>query len=151
MTGLGFYADGGLFAVDVDKVERIVRNMEITPVPSAPDAVLGIANLKGRVVTIFSLNELLESGGKDKRNTEPVRAVIFKAFTSGEDQIGICMDKSGELVEIDDETIVAPSPDDGFCISGIADTHDKLCRIIDIDAIINKYKDIGGNENAEMG
>jgi purine-binding chemotaxis protein CheW len=150
MTGLSFIADGGLYCVEVDKVERIVRNMEITPVPTAPDAIMGIGNLKGRVVTIFNLCELLENTSTALHSTESIRAIIIKAFTDGEDQIGLCIDKSGELIEIDDEAIVEPSHTDGFCISGITDIDDELYRIIDVDSIINKYKDIGGSKNVEM-
>jgi purine-binding chemotaxis protein CheW len=120
--------------------------MTVTHVPCAPDAVIGITNLKGRVITIFNLSELLGRNGKCSEGTVTgtVNAVIFKYFSGGEDQIGLSMDKSGEIIELDDDIVCQPSLTTGaqesFCISGIAELDDKLYRIINIDSIINKFK-----------
>ncbi|MCL2809798.1 MAG: chemotaxis protein CheW [Treponema sp.] len=142
MKGLSFFVNNELFAVDVNRVEKISRKMTVTKVPSAPDAVIGITNLKGSVVTIFSLYILL--GCKDNKTSDLVNAVIFKSFSGNDNQMGLAIDKPGELVEIDDNIINPPSlatgMQDSFCISGIAEFEDRLYRIIDIDSIINRYK-----------
>jgi len=146
MRGLSFLSDGEYFTVDVTLVEKVVRRMSITPVPSAPEAVAGIANLKGRVVTVISLSELL--GNKKKRdrkkNTDTdVNAVIFKTFLDHEDQIGLIIDKPGNLIDLSDDAIRSPplttGTDESFCISGIAEADDKFYRIINIDSIKQKY------------
>jgi len=112
--------------------------MLITPVPTAQNAIVGITNLKGKVVTVFNLNELL--GREKNSNSETTNAIIFKS-SDGEDQMGLLIDKTGALVDIDDKNIrtLATGTEESFCISGIAESWDKLYRIIDIDSIINKY------------
>jgi len=145
MRGLSFLADGEFFAVDVTLVEKVVRKMSITPVPSAPDAVAGIANMKGRVVTVMSLSELL--GTKKKRNRKntatDVNAVVFKTFLDHEDQLGLIIDKPGNLIDLSDDAIRTPplaaGPDESFCISGITEEDDKFYRIINLDSIRQKY------------
>jgi len=146
MRCLSFVADNEFFAVDVTLVQKVARKMTVTPVPTAPDAVIGIANLKGRVVTLLSLSHML---GRSRKHTEEpvvdtVDAVIFKSLSGGENQTGLVMDKPGNLIDIDDETISLPSlttgAEESFCISAIAEVSDKLYRIISIDSIIESFK-----------
>jgi purine-binding chemotaxis protein CheW len=155
MKALSFLVSGELFAVDVKCVQKVVRKMMVTRVPAAPVAVIGIANLNGKVITIFSLDVLLgckeECGGEPVTNT--VSAVIFKSFSGGEDQMGLSIDKPGTLINIDDDTVCPPSlaigAEDSHCISGVGEVGNKLYRIISIDSIVNKYRGDGGIGNAE--
>ena len=54
------------FALGAAAVERVVRAVEIEPLPAAPRGVRGIINLHGRIVPVFDLRVLLG---------EPARAV----------------------------------------------------------------------------
>ena len=150
MRCLSFFTGNEFYAVDVTLVQKVTRKMTVTPIPTAPDAIVGIANIKGRVVTLLSLCELL--GRKRKRDDEPgsyaVDAVIFKPFHGGGDQIGLVIEKRGNLIDIDDNAVCLPSLTTGateerFCISGIAEADNKLYRIISPDSIIEKYKHTG--------
>jgi purine-binding chemotaxis protein CheW len=146
MRALSFLVGGELFAVDINGVQKVTRKMKLTYVPTAPDEVIGIMNLKGKVITVFSLTRLL--GRKEERDGEhtddAINAVVFKSFSDSEDQMGLNIDKPGDLIEIDDDIICPPSLTTGalesFCISGIAEMGQKLYRIIDIDSVISKYK-----------
>jgi purine-binding chemotaxis protein CheW len=154
MRGLSFIEGGELFAVDVDLVQKVVRKMILTHVPAAPDEVIGIMNLKGKVITVFSLTRLLGRKGKcaGAYADNTINAVVFKSFSDSEDQMGLSIDKPGDLIDIDDNIICPPSlasgANESFCISGIAEMGERLYRIIDIDSIINKYKN-NGEKTAE--
>jgi len=165
MRCLSFFTDNEYFAVDVTLVQKVARRMTVTPVPTAPDTVVGIANLKGRVVTLLSLSGLLgrrkKSAGGSAANT--VDAVVFKSFSGGSNQLGLVIDKPGNLIDIEDETISMPSltagAEESFCISGIAEVDNMFYRIISIDSIMEKYRyagdkaantmSIGGEDNDE--
>ena len=145
---MSFIADGEFFTVDVTLVQKVARNMRVTPVPTAPDSVAGIANMKGRVVTVLSLTALLgrerekREGG---RQIQTVHAVVFKSFTDGNDRMGLLIEKPGDLIDISDDKIMPLSvktgkeTDENFCISGMAETDGELYRIINIDSIINRF------------
>lgn len=157
MRVFSFFVDGELFAVDVDRVQKIARKIEVTFVPCAPDAITGIINLKGRVITVFSLYNLLERGEKNSPQREVcendlVNIIIFKSLTGDEDQMGLVMDRPGVLVDIEDEMIRVPSlatgAQESYCISGIAEINNTLYRIINIDSIIERYKN-NGEKTAE--
>jgi chemotaxis signal transduction protein len=136
-------SDGDLYIVDVTLVQKVVRNIEYTPIPASPHAVAGIANLKGGIITVLSLAELL---GR-KRGEQAVNAVVFKSSEISGDQMGLLVDKPGELVDISDDGILPPplaeKEEEKFCISGIAEAEGVLYRIIDIDEIANRFRGSG--------
>lgn len=47
------------FAVRLDAVERFVRAVEVTPLPGAPEIVIGVINLAGRIIPILNLRRRL--------------------------------------------------------------------------------------------
>ena len=54
-----FQLNGGRYALPLIAVERIVRAVEITPLPGAPHVVLGVLNVEGSVLPVFSLRRRL--------------------------------------------------------------------------------------------
>jgi purine-binding chemotaxis protein CheW len=146
MRGLSFLVDGELFAVDATLVMKVISNVKVTSIPAAPDAVVGLLNLKGMVVTILNLAALLGRRW-DRGDADSVKAVIFKPLESGGDQMGLCIDVPGDLIEIDKSKML-PLPLESRkhqerTISGLAETEGKLYRIIDVASIINCFADIG--------
>ena len=150
MKGLSFHADGELYVVDASRV-REVALMTVTPVPTAPEAVVGIANMKGRVVTILSLAAFLERDREKNKGALTARTLVFKYITDSCDQMALLLDKPGDLVAISDDKILPPPADSAFFISGIAETEDALYRIIDIEAIIKRYKTDSKNPGEMQG
>jgi len=47
--------DGPGYALPLAAVERVVRIVEITPLPKAPDIVLGVINMQGKVIPVINL------------------------------------------------------------------------------------------------
>src|SRR3954465_10171232 len=54
-----FWADGLYFGVPVSHVQEVLRYHEMTPVPRAPEAVFGLINLRGQIVTAVDLRHRL--------------------------------------------------------------------------------------------
>ena len=50
-----FTLAGQQLALPLAAVERIVRVVDVTPVPDAPPVVLGVINVQGRVVPVLDL------------------------------------------------------------------------------------------------
>jgi len=55
LVGLGL--DELRYALPLASVERVVRAVEITPLPDAPDVVLGVINVQGRVVPVIDVRK----------------------------------------------------------------------------------------------
>ena len=142
---MSFLINGEHFAADVALVQKIERNLDVTPVPSAPKAVAGIANMKGKPITLLCaaalLNRGLDASGDVPRK---VSAVVFKPFAGEDDQMGLLIDRSGDLIEIDEAKLIPPplvdNVETAFYISGVYELDGTLYRLLDIEAIIGRFR-----------
>ena len=60
---LVFSVDEQEYALPYTIVEKVVRSVEITPLPNAPDIIKGIINVHGRVIPVLSVREKLGCHG----------------------------------------------------------------------------------------
>jgi chemotaxis signal transduction protein len=112
-------------------VQKITRNLPVTPVPAAPACVAGVANIKGKAATVLSI-PALRYGGPTAAGPRFVSAVVFKPVHNENDRMCLIMDKPGDLVELDGT-------------KSVAEAGGQLYRIIDAEAIIKKF---GGGSDA---
>ena len=54
---LVFFLDSQRYALHLSAVDRVARIVHITPVPIAPDIVLGIVNMEGRVIPVINVRQ----------------------------------------------------------------------------------------------
>lgn len=52
-----FTLDTQRYAIHLSKVERIIRVVELTPLPRAPEIVLGVVNVQGRIVPVVNIRK----------------------------------------------------------------------------------------------
>jgi purine-binding chemotaxis protein CheW len=46
------------YALYLSAVERVIRSVEITPLPKAPEIVLGVINLQGEIIPVIDIRKL---------------------------------------------------------------------------------------------
>ena len=51
--------DGQTYALHLEAVDRVLRMVEVTPLPGAPDVVEGVINIQGVVVPVVSIRRRL--------------------------------------------------------------------------------------------
>jgi purine-binding chemotaxis protein CheW len=54
-TFVVFQLDQQKYALRLETVERVIPAVEVTPLPEAPDTVLGIINMHGQIIPVFNL------------------------------------------------------------------------------------------------
>jgi purine-binding chemotaxis protein CheW len=89
-----FYVRDALCGLDAAGVQEVIRLATVTPVPYAPDEVLGIVNLRGRIVTIVDLGLRL---GFAKAAPGPDTRVFI--IEDRNEFIGLLVDRVDEVVE----------------------------------------------------
>ena len=52
-----FALDTQHYAIHLSTVERAVRMVEITPLPHAPEIVLGVVNVQGRIIPVLNMRK----------------------------------------------------------------------------------------------
>lgn len=54
-----FQINAQLFALPLCNVQRIARSVEITPLPQAPDIVIGVINVRGKIIPVVDFRKRL--------------------------------------------------------------------------------------------
>lgn len=54
-----FGIDDQLYAIDVRTVRKIIRAVELTPVQNSPELLLGLLNMRGRIIPVFDIRRQL--------------------------------------------------------------------------------------------
>jgi len=88
-----FYLGEALCGIDINLIQEINKQINYTAVPHAPDYVLGIMNLRGRIVTIIDFGKKLGLGST--KVTDSTRIIIVN---SQEEQIGLMVDKITDVI-----------------------------------------------------
>lgn len=98
-----FYLDKLLFGVELKTVQEVIRSLEVTQVPLAPQVVSGLINLRGQIVTAVDLRRRL--------GLEPRAAGIAAmnvVVRSDDGAVSLLVDEIGDVVEVDDTTFERP-------------------------------------------
>ncbi len=59
---LGFSLDGARYALELNDVHRVLRAVDISPLPDSPSIIMGVVNIAGQVLAVADLRARL--GGK---------------------------------------------------------------------------------------
>jgi purine-binding chemotaxis protein CheW len=124
------------FAIPVDRVQEVVEFGQVTKVPSAPEYMLGIINLRGRVLPL--LDTKLKLGLPATVLTQKTRIMVLD-IQHGDDknlQLGALVDVAREVVEIT-ETEIQEAPEfenlkTAAPITGLVNNHGEITMIMDI-------------------
>ena len=98
-----FYLDKLLFGVELEKVQEVIRYLEITQIPLAPRVVSGLMNLRGQIVTGIDLRRRLDLTDRPD-GTAPMNVVI----RSADGAVSLLVDEIGDVVEVTDESFERP-------------------------------------------
>ena len=98
-----FYLDKLMFGVELEKVQEVIRYLEITEIPLAPRVVGGLMNLRGQIVTGLDLRRRLDLPDRPEE-THPMNVVI----RSADGAVSLLVDEIGDVVEVTDESFERP-------------------------------------------
>ncbi|MDR3417542.1 MAG: chemotaxis protein CheW [Nevskia sp.] len=101
---VGFRVDEQNYALDIHQVQEVLAAAEIEPVPGAPSAVLGVINLRGRIVTVVDLRRCL--GFAAAGDTGPCSVIIVDV---GGESLGMRVDGIAEICSVA-EAAIKPAP-----------------------------------------
>jgi chemotaxis signal transduction protein len=90
LSVLKFEIGGKTMAVAVDKTEGVVDCPRITPLPSPPDGMVGVASVRGRMTLVMDLS--LEAVQRSGRR----RLILLKS----EGQLGLLADRVDGLIAL---------------------------------------------------
>src|SRR5512136_473784 len=100
---LTFFLAGEEYGIEILSVHEIIGMMPITSVPGTPDYILGIINLRGKIIPIVDLRR--KFGMESKAQTS--ETCIIVVHVQGV-EVGTVVDRVSEVLSIPAEDIEPP-------------------------------------------
>jgi purine-binding chemotaxis protein CheW len=123
------------YGVEILKVREIIGLMEVTAVPGMPSYVLGVINLRGKVIPVIDLRQKFSMPSIE--NSEETCFIVVNVPGGLR---GVKVDKVSEVLdimsdEIEDAPSVGQETDTAF-ILGMAKTKGQVKILLEIDKVL---------------
>jgi len=132
-----FHLNNEVYGIAVMQVMEVLRSVDITPVPGAPDYVLGIINLRGNVVTVIDTRKRFSLPSTEVDDLS--RIVIIE---SNGQVLGMLVDCVAEVVYLKESEIdIAPNvgnDESSRFIQGVHSKGDSLLILVDINKLLTQ-------------
>jgi purine-binding chemotaxis protein CheW len=137
---LTFELAGEQYGMDILRVQEIRGWSAVTPIPSTPECVQGVLNLRGTVVPIIDLRRRL---GMPRIEYGPTTVIVVcNVITSGRDRlVGLVVDAVSDVCDVTVED-ARPTPDFGASVDvrymhGMAAIGEQMVVLLDIDKLMD--------------
>jgi purine-binding chemotaxis protein CheW len=132
---LAFWVGDEEYGVDIVQIQEIIKVPEITMVPRAPGAVLGIISLRGTVVAVLDLRTVL---GMERRAAR--RSSRILVLRGDGEPVGLVVDQVSSVVRFDRDAI-QPVPrtmkrQASDLLQGVAREEERMLIVLDLPAVI---------------
>jgi purine-binding chemotaxis protein CheW len=136
---LTFALDNEEYGIGIMKVKEIIGMMQVTPVPRTPDYVLGVINLRGKVIPVIDLRLRFDMNAAEYTDRTCVIVVEIDG-EAGSIMIGIVVDAVSDVLSIKEEDIdsdlsFGASIETGY-ILGMAKMEGGVKILVDIDKVL---------------
>lgn len=133
---------GQLVGVPITRVRDVLFLDKVTRVPLAPDEVLGVINLRGRIVTVIDARASL--GLSRREHSDRLMCVTAEA---GGDLYGVAVDRADDLLSVEASEI-HPNPSTlrqpwRKLSQGIITLDGNLLAVVDINRLIQRANHSG--------
>lgn len=139
-----FNLSGGLFAIEVSKVQEVLNFEHITKVPKAKPYMLGVINNRGAVVTVIDLRILF---GFEIDLEKSKNAIVICEIKTDNDKImplGILADEVNVVTKLEmiesDATNYGALPERSDFVKSVAKINNEFVLILDLDKILDSIK-----------
>ena len=96
-----------LFAIDVAQVREVLEISQITKVPTSPDYMRGVVNVRGQATPVVDLR--LRFGLSTAPDTVHTRIIVMELMVDGQATVlGGVADSVHEVIELDSDNIQPP-------------------------------------------
>ena len=132
-----FELNNETYGINVMQVQEVLREIEVAPVPGAPNYVIGIINLRGNVVSVIDARTRF--GLASIERTGMSRIIVIEAHKQ---IIGVLVDGVAEVVDVKlDEIETAPNvgnDESSRYIDGVVSWRDKLLILVDLNKLLSE-------------
>lgn len=135
---LVFSLDGQCYGVNVAKVREVILPTKVTASPDQPEAVMGMFNLRGKVLPLVDLRDYFELGPREQEGLDNRRIIV----TEFNGQMGAFqVDAVQHIHRMSWQNMrEVPSIHEGanhFAVTGVTEINGKLILMLDFESIVD--------------
>ena len=137
------------YGIEVLKVREIIGVLPVTPLPHSHEHVLGVINLRGRVIAVADLRTRF---GMPYREPTEESCIIVVEIDDGEESqtTGILVDEVADVCHVEeDQTIDPPQFDDrvdSSCLLGLGRADGRVIFLLDIAQVLRGQRPTAATE-----
>ncbi len=122
------------YGIEILKVQEILKIPHITLLPKAADFILGVIDLRGKVLPIVDMSRRF--GMSTNTSSDSARAIVVSI---NQKEVALAIDSVSHVIKVDTDEIEPPPPIvkgiSGKYIVGVAKVNDEFIVILDIERI----------------
>jgi len=134
-TYLTFQVGPEEYGIEIFKVREIIGMLPITPVPGSPPEMIGVINLRGKVIPVISIRTRF---GMPPVEAHPHNVIIVVENQRGE--IGLAVDRVAEVARFTEAETEAPPAYglavDTTCVAAIGKSQGRIRILLDIARVL---------------
>ncbi|MCX5822606.1 MAG: chemotaxis protein CheW [Deltaproteobacteria bacterium] len=141
-----FSLDNRKFALYVSAVQRIIRVVEVTALPKAPEIIVGIINLQGTVIPVFDIRMRFRLPAREVQLSDEL---IIASTTKR--TVALIADSVNDVIEIPEEKIIAAEqilPELEY-VEGVMKTEGGMVLIHDLERFLSLPEETALDEALE--
>lgn len=140
---VAFHLDNQHYALPLPAVERVVRAIEITTLPKAPEIVLGVVNIQGEIIPVINIRKRFQLPEREIALND--QFIIGRALQR---KIALAADGVSGVLERSEQDVIAsqeihPALD---YVEGVVKLEDGLLLIHDLNRFLSLDEDRGLHE-----
>jgi purine-binding chemotaxis protein CheW len=136
---VGFRIGNETFGVRIASVREIVRVPEITAVPSAPDTVEGVINLRGKIIPVMDLRKRF--GHVDIQPDKKNRILVVELQNK---LVGLIVNAASEVLKIPPSEVEAPgsvfAEGESSYVTGVGKLKGRLIILLDVSKLLHQQE-----------
>jgi purine-binding chemotaxis protein CheW len=146
---VGFRIGNETFGVRIGSVREIVRVPEITAVPSAPDTVEGVINLRGKIIPVMDLRKRF--GHVDLQPDKKNRILVVELENK---LVGLIVNAASEVLKIPPSEVEPPgsvfADGESSYVTGVGKLKGRLIILLDVGKLLHQQEVKRLEEAAEL-
>ena len=137
---IAFKLNEELVGVPIEQIIEITNNRDLTPVPKAPSFVIGVMNLRGKIVPVVNLKEHLKIPYQIPEDIYSRNKIVILETPKGD--VGVIVDEIiGSLKFPESDILPEPIGTVGIdvkFISGVVQLDKELLILLNVESIFNQ-------------
>jgi purine-binding chemotaxis protein CheW len=126
------------YAIASNSVSEVIRQLNLTPLHNVPEWFLGIANLRGDIVSVIDLQKLWNQESS-KPYTSATKLIVLRCVNP-DSLIAFKVDKLREIVTFSNESVQPLKDYDSLFLTGEAKHKSGIIKLLNVESILCSLK-----------